>query len=240
MSGFAEEATKLVRQCKRAESFYATSHSMLPFDDSGVQNVISEIRSLSSDIQRKLRTREVNPPSTLESNGNSSQTLDLSQLSTSTNTTNSKNSTVVASEAATVLISHMALHRNKRGLLLYLRHRADRIMDLVWENGALDLLPQTSGAVGAERALLSPPEQEFMKDYMGLVTAYKGRFMDIDLGAALVPPKDVFVTVRVVKDGCGEVQTISGPVRLTKNSQHYLRRTDIEHLITRGFLQHVD
>ena len=47
------------------------------------------------------------------------------------------------------------------------------------------------------------------------------------------------IEVRVLKD-CGEILTESGPVVLQKNTYHYLRRTDIEHLIRQNFVEHVD
>ncbi|KAJ3122997.1 hypothetical protein HK098_002293 [Nowakowskiella sp. JEL0407] len=239
---YADNATKLVRQCKRAENYHSTTRSMLPYDDETIHSVVTEMKFLSDDVDRKLRSQELaRATSTASSNDNSgissSRTLQNTGSSQRSNipTEASQNTVNLAGNYVATMITSQALFRNKRALLIYLRQRATRITDLVWENGAVDLLKDNSA-----RTILSPPEQDFLKGYLGLVTAYKGRFQEADLGAAMVPPKDVFVTVRVVKDGCGEVQTMSGPIRLIKNSQHYLRRSDIEHLITRGFLQHID
>lgn len=133
---------------------------------------------------------------------------------------------------------HLSLRRSKRCLLAYSRHRLDRITDMLWELGG--------GAASSGAALpsdlrrnLSPNEAEFIAGYTALVSGYRGKFLDVDIGAALVPPRDLFVEVRVLKD-CGEVQTENGAVRLVKNSQHYLRRTDVEPFITAGYLRHIE
>lgn len=44
----------------------------------------------------------------------------------------------------------------------------------------------------------------------------------------------------VVKEDCGEVFTLKGPVRLEPHSRHFLRRTDVAHLIRQGKLQQID
>ncbi|KAJ3311524.1 DNA replication protein psf1 [Blyttiomyces sp. JEL0837] len=59
------------------------------------------------------------------------------------------------------------------------------------------------------RRNLSPAEHEFLSTYRSLIEDMKGSYLDIDLGAALVPPKDLFVEVRVLKD-LGEIVTDSG------------------------------
>ncbi|KAI9011091.1 DNA replication complex GINS protein PSF1 [Gaertneriomyces semiglobifer] len=133
---------------------------------------------------------------------------------------------------------NLGLRRSKRCLLAYTRHRVDRIIDTLWDLGG------GSGSSGAAlpadaRRNLSPAESEFVSGYTALVSEYRGHYLDVDVGAALVPPRDLFVEVRVLKD-CGEVQTENGAVRLVKNSQHYLRRTDVEPFITAGYLRHIE
>ena len=53
------------------------------------------------------------------------------------------------------------------------------------------------------------------------------------MSEALEPPRDLFVEIRVLK-GCGEIMTERGPVTLDVGSTHYLKRTDVEHLIRRS------
>ncbi|TPX67126.1 hypothetical protein SpCBS45565_g04071 [Spizellomyces sp. 'palustris'] len=139
---------------------------------------------------------------------------------------------------AAATMHHLALRRSKRCLLAYTRHRVDRILDTLWELGGGS--GSSNAALPADlRRNLSSSEADFIVGYTGLVSEYRGQFLEVDLGAALVPPRDLFVEVRVLKD-CGEVMTENGAVRLVKNSQHYLRRTDVEPFITAGYLKHIE
>jgi hypothetical protein len=47
---------------------------------------------------------------------------------------------------------------------------------------------------------MAPHEHEFLSSYRNILEELKGAFLDVDLGAALVPSKDVFIEVRVMKD----------------------------------------
>ena len=53
------------------------------------------------------------------------------------------------------------------------------------------------------------------------------------------PPKELFLQVRALVD-CGEVATESGFVTLSRNTTHYLRRSDVEHLIKQGMLEQIE
>jgi len=44
----------------------------------------------------------------------------------------------------------------------------------------------------------------------------------------------------LVREDCGEVMTQNGPVRLELHSRHYLRRSDVAHLIRQGKLEQVE
>lgn len=81
---------------------------------------------------------------------------------------------------------------------------------------------------------LSSQEMNFFSNYDRLLSEYMQGF-HLDLTADLQPPKDLYIEVRVVKD-CGEVLTESGPIHLAMNTRHYLRRSDVEHLIRQGAL----
>jgi hypothetical protein len=50
------------------------------------------------------------------------------------------------------------------------------------------------------------------------------------------PPKETFIEVRC-EDDVGEIQTMDGPLQLTKSSIHFVRRADVEQLI-RQVLHH--
>lgn len=54
----------------------------------------------------------------------------------------------------------------------------------------------------------------------------------------LHPPKELFIMVRVLQ-GVGEIMTENGTIMLEKDSQHFLRRSDVEPLIRQGILEHI-
>lgn len=58
----------------------------------------------------------------------------------------------------------------------------------------------------------------------------------VDLSSDLEPPKNLRIEVRVLVD-CGEIMTENGPVTLDKDTTHYLRRADVEHLIRQGQIE---
>ncbi|ORZ37895.1 hypothetical protein BCR44DRAFT_1430160 [Catenaria anguillulae PL171] len=137
-------------------------------------------------------------------------------------------------DQAAFMVHMAAVDRNKRCLLAYHMARLDKITNLVWDLGG-------STVPADVRRRLAPPEAAFADKYVELLTAYKGEYPSLDLvAAAPVPPKDLYVTVRVVKD-CGTIVTEAGrSVRLDLGSMHFLKRTEVERLITLGFLQHVE
>jgi hypothetical protein len=53
------------------------------------------------------------------------------------------------------------------------------------------------------------------------------------------PPKSLHVEIRVLED-CGEIMTDRGPVRLARNTQHHLRRSDVAMLIKRGKVEQIE
>ena len=86
---------------------------------------------------------------------------------------------------------------------------------------------------------LSHYEQEYLKEYGELITELKSESMaDIDLSGSLEPPSDVFIDVRVLKDA-GEIQTEYGVFNLIKDSQFFVRQSDVERLIQQGYLQKI-
>lgn len=62
---------------------------------------------------------------------------------------------------------------------------------------------------------LSPEEEEYFRLYSEMLSAYKGRWTDVDLTGSLEPPKDLFIDVRVLRDA-GEIQTEYGCVSFSK------------------------
>ena len=68
------------------------------------------------------------------------------------------------------------------------------------------------GEGAAGDSSLSPEEEEYVRQFGDLLSAYKGQWTDIDLTGSLEPSRDLFIDVRVLKDA-GEIQTEYGYVR---------------------------
>jgi GINS complex subunit 1 len=123
--------------------------------------------------------------------------------------------------ATALLVDHLCMRRNKRCLLAYHRVRADKLERMCWDGqDVLDQHQQSTGtggdgdkgsgaAAGTASSSLSPEEEDYARQYMDLLAAYKGQWTDIDLTGSLEPPRDLFIDVRVLKDA-GEIQTEYG------------------------------
>lgn len=153
-----------------------------------------------------------------------------------------------------LFVTHLCLRRNKRCMLAYQKLRAGKIDEFSWLN--IDPVLNESGQLtnstsmdtdnartkGGTRKLaienLSHYEQEYMKKYQNLLLDFKSGFADIDISGDLEPPRDIFIDVRVLKNG-GEVQTEYGVFNLIKNSQFYVRKSDVDRLIQQGFLEEI-
>ena len=126
----------------------------------------------------------------------------------------------------------LCLKRNKRCLVTYLKHRADRVRALCWAaGGAFPSAPEV-------KSNMSRAEIELARNYVRVLGEYRAAYFEIDLTANPMPPKELFIQVRALQD-CGVIQTEGGSINMAKNSQHYVRRSDVEHLIGQGFLLHI-
>lgn len=135
-------------------------------------------------------------------------------------------------------VTLLCMERNKRCLLAYQKVRSDILNSLAWDNNGLDIM---NGLIGTEQDTsdLSHQEQDYLKEYTDLLTELKsGDLADIDLSGSLTPPSDVFIDVRVLKDA-GEIQTEYGAFNLIKDSQFFVRQSDVERLIQQGYLQKI-
>ncbi|KAH9921939.1 uncharacterized protein BXZ73DRAFT_91643 [Epithele typhae] len=105
------------------------------------------------------------------------------------------------------------------------------------------------------RSKLSPHEVDFLRSYAASLLTLRteslaaggggngtgreraGAAEDVDVLAPIThPPKDLQVTVRVVRD-CGVVHTELGAIDFRRGHRFLVRRADIEHLIVQGFLE---
>ena len=85
--------------------------------------------------------------------------------------------------------------------------------------------------------LLSQRELDYFSQYNDIMNAYF-EDIDFDLTADLQPPKELYIEVRVLQN-CGEILTENGVVNMVQGSRACLRRTDVEHLIRQGKVEHV-
>ena len=158
----------------------------------------------------------------------------------------------------TILLYQTAILRNKRCLLAYHHHRLERLKDMFWNvGGALPLLLSTrstttaAGGAGASsaaakeadvRSKLSPHEVDFLRQYSESLLEFRSGVLateEVDLFAPITrPPKDLHVLVKVVRD-CGVIQTEVGAIDFRRGQRFLVRRADVEHLITQGYLEEV-
>jgi len=130
----------------------------------------------------------------------------------------------------TLLIQSEAIRRNRDCGVAYLQRRLDALTKLRLDAGLV--LPENI------RNNMSPHEAAFYSDY-DLVLSDFMRDLGVDLTAQLQPPGDLYVEVRCKVD-CGELVTEnSGIVNLQAGTSHYLRASDVQHLIAQGLLEHV-
>lgn len=115
--------------------------------------------------------------------------------------------------------------RNKQCLLAYHLHRARKLEHLIWNEQE-----------APDQSNLSPAEQSYLRNFAELVVNFKENWEDIDLTGSMAPPREMYVEVRCLKDA-GEIQTEYGVFDLTKNSQFYIRQSDVQRLIQQELVE---
>lgn len=225
-----DQAQALVQDSSRSQQ----TGTLLPYATTLIRSVIRESQSLSSSI---LATAEAYQAS-------QANEPDLSVQ-------------------AEMTVSAVALRRNHRALVVYHTQRADILRDALWKAGG-----QRSIAYGAQtqtRRHMATVDEVFARGYADLCLAFKTSYladpddrsddqrgqashatslMDaVDLlggGVDAPPPKEVNVTVRVLGD-VGDVETASGArLSLTRGSQYFLPREDVENMIVGGLVEIID
>lgn len=214
---YGEDGVKLVAECKRSLD------KMTPYNHTLCESVIAEMQTLVQDIVDTAKRQSDFQATTISEE----QREEMAQ-----------------GIRVKALMHQACIKRNKRCLLAYHKHRLDCLKHSSWDLIMSSHLPDKSKDVASNElaipeSLLCVKEAQFYEDYQSLIEELCMQFPDLDLNATLQPPKELFLYVRVLKD-CGELHTENGLVRLVKDTQHYLRRTDVERLIAKGYLQHVD
>ncbi len=129
-----------------------------------------------------------------------------------------------------LLLSQCDILRYKRILISYHRVRLEHLSKLML------CLPSFPSSV---KQHLSKSEGRFQAEYISSLNSILATYNNtVSINGRLAPPKSLYTCVRVVKD-CGVVQTEFGPLYLNQNSFHYVRKSDVEHLISQGYLLHV-
>ncbi|KAK7681001.1 hypothetical protein QCA50_015837 [Cerrena zonata] len=204
---YGDLSNKLILDAKRSSNL-----SELPlYQTDLIKDILKEIHDLDRDIEY-LQEQE----SIQNSSSSSEEEIKINQCQ--------------------IFVTHLCLRRNKRCLLAYQYLRASKIDEFCWLNidpiSNLDSNSKFKSSTSQNLNLdnLSHNELEYFKNYQDLLIDYKSNFPDIDLSGDLEPPTNIFVDVRVLKDG-GEVQTEYGVFNLIKDSQFYVRKSDVERLI---------
>ena len=240
---YGDSGTKLILAAKRA----ITLDRIPLFETDLVQSIISENNELQkqNDTTNDDNILSTNRTETIDNAEN--QRLDSSRAPSTLNTplrgsnrnflsssvTNTPGASSNSTEVREVLdnlpefVRQLFIARNKRCLLAYEMSRLRRLDQLVWDNVEL---------TSEQLADLSHHEKIYLEKYVSLVSGVKGVMSEIDLGGDLEPPSDVFIDVRVLKDA-GEIMTEYGVFNLTKDSQFFVRRVDVERLIQQGYLK---
>ncbi|KAJ3668910.1 hypothetical protein LUZ60_010860 [Juncus effusus] len=127
------------------------------------------------------------------------------------------------------VIHHLSLIRNKRCLMSYMYNRAEIIQSYKWKNIGR-ILPREI------QKKLNYSELEYFKNHSAVVDSYINE-LDLDLTVDMVPPKDPYIRVRVLDEIGNEVSLGDLALSLTKDSLHFLRRTDAEPFISQGLME---
>lgn len=140
-------------------------------------------------------------------------------------------------------VNLICLERNKRCLMAYQRMRSDMIDKLIW-NGDIEnnsTAGTGAGSKGYEYNELSHNEQEYMNQYKNVLDDLNSEselWSCVEIMGNMNPPSDIFIDIRVLKD-IGEIQTEYGTFNLVKDSQFYVRQSDVERLIQQGYVQKI-
>ncbi|KAJ2756473.1 DNA replication protein psf1 [Coemansia aciculifera] len=242
-----DEAFRLAKEAKDIAADHIPA-----YNEEQVRLVTQETRYLWTRIEEMIAS--LNTAVADQQRGGSSQTypgssqpygLPNQQKQSQSQTANTQQSAAQAeieNTNAQTALYFLTLNRNKRCLLAYHHRRAQFLRSLLWT------LHLASSMIPASLSLrLSSEEQSYARDYARLNSTYRDAIENqlcpsdsLNWTAdGELPPRDLFIEVRVIKD-CGEIVTENGVVNLQAGTQHYLHRSDVEHLVTIGYLEHVN
>ena len=216
---FGDQAMALVVEARRTAvqpvDPLSVGNALPKYNDAVVQNVCRELRMIDADMRTALA------PWLNVEGGRTAADMPPTELSIA------------------AMMYHVSKVRNKRVMLAYVQSRLDRLRDLYWASGGA-LHHLLGNPTLRER--LSPHEVDFLRKYHEQVIVARaeyefGDILDLTVGID-VPPKELHVLVRVLKD-IGDVHTEQGTIDFRMGQRFHLRRSDIEHLIVQGYLEEV-
>lgn len=217
-----DQAQQLITESLRSQQ----TSSLLAYNTPSVRSLIRESHSLSSQLEHAS-----------ERFTHSQQTPD-------------------EGTSASLTITALSLGRNKRALLVYHQQRLDLLRDKLWTAGGVK--SAAYGAASESGRHMTDVDAGFARKYYELCNAFKtssyggghpemggegGTPLDeaVELmagGVELGPPRELMVSVRATRD-VGEVLLPVSLKRvvLSKGSQYYLPRAEVDQFVVSGELE---
>lgn len=91
----------------------------------------------------------------------------------------------------------------------------------------------------AQISVLSRHEKSFRSSYLENADKLRRSIYGNSVCMQNTPPKSLYVHVKVIKD-CGIIQTEYGPIKMSVDSSHFIRRSLVQPLISQGFLLQIN
>lgn len=140
---------------------------------------------------------------------------------------------------ANVITKLYSILRNKRGLLIYHKHRIELLIKLWYDSGGDKQLLDNNSVLNNN---LHRSELKYYTDYDNIEREY---YVDTEcvLLNDTLPPISQYICVECIADYVDEnnincaYQTINGAVHLKTGTQHYLPSQDAQKLIKQGFVR---
>lgn len=215
---FGEKALELISELKRARDGV-----LPPYNEDGIRQVGGMKREIERTFTPPLHPSS-HPPQVLEE---TRSLFEQNQREVRATTDGEQGL------FSGIQLRHACLEHNQRCLLAYSYNRLRTLRGVRWDMGSV--LPEEI------RLCLCEQEVQWFSSYNRLLATYMrsvgGGALDLTLHTT--PPKSLYIEVRCLVD-YGEIETEDGTmVQLRKGSQHNLPRSQCEHLIRQGVLEHV-
>lgn len=136
---------------------------------------------------------------------------------------------------STLLIFQSGIKRFRRCLLTYHYHRIGLILQYSKSPKSVEEYSRNDAGLSRNQNL-TDVEKEFIEDYKDILEEYSYNFTELRMFRSLcTPPKELFVQIRVLQY-CGTVHTEHGVISLKPHTMHYVRLSDVDHLVAKGLV----